>query len=184
MADDRVVIPSPLPSPHVENPACRTTRSALLVFKDGDTIDSPIECVHKFEITDEVMASCVDPAGQPIDPSRIAYSVVRSAVLPTGEFVTDVRVTSTESDGEPGLYLVVLDNALTRVESCAHVADSQSTNEVLVEDLGQGRSGPVGALRGHRRGVREAGVRPRKHLTRAALGPSPRPPVPHRDARP
>lgn len=140
MADDRVVVPSPLPSSRVENPACRATRSALLVFRDGDTIDSPIECVHSFEITDEVVRSCTGPDGQPLDPALLSYSVVRSAVLPTGELVTDIRTQSAEPGGPAGLYLIVVDHDLTRVESCAHVADSESTNEVAVEDLGEGRS--------------------------------------------
>ena len=128
---DRVIMPNPGGLLTTLGP-CRSDVTSILEFRDGETTDSPIECVKKFELTTErITAAC-----GPVVPAAFATS---ANLVPL--FSGDIAVQIVDDSTDPqSSYLAIVDNDLTEIRTCAQVDDSTTTNVYPVEPLTETKS--------------------------------------------
>lgn len=131
LAGDRIIVPAfgGLNLPHFEGTPCFGTIDALVTFRDGDTIGSPIECVGQFAFTPErIEAAC---GFQPTELARIGTP---NGVLYTGEVATVMQLATGIS------YMLILDHDLTTIKTCEWIDGSRPTNQFPVEKLSETES--------------------------------------------
>ena len=120
LADGRVVVPSPLGMRMGPWKQCRTREPSLLTFEDGATSGSPIRCIGAFQFTPQVLqAACGFRRGV------IGTTAIGGDALFDGSI--SARIIRNEG-GQRETYMAVLDNALTRIKTCAKVADGRPSN--------------------------------------------------------
>jgi hypothetical protein len=182
LADGRVVVASPLGGDMVDEP-CRTDGPALLVFEDGDEIDSPFRCTHHLPALPEDAAACRGPDGTPVGPVEHRYSVTAANVTFTGELVTYFRL-STGPEGAVEQYIATASPDLSHWVDCEFVSSTPVTNNFAIEPLEGGGSAMYVAAAGsiikvvwdpetgrlERRWEREIPVRSRTGTTPTIVG--------------
>lgn len=128
----RIIVPQPRGLREGGAP-CRGREPALIDLRDGPSPPSPIQCVGKFDLSnDAVRGACPVPRRG----WRQGYSATRTGVSYSGEIVTNATYVKRGSFGATKLnYLILLDNALTRIVGCIEVGPGISTNNVPAEPL-------------------------------------------------
>ncbi|MEM9057161.1 MAG: hypothetical protein AAGD86_06770 [Pseudomonadota bacterium] len=128
LADGRIVVPNPsgLRTRAQRRSVCAGREPALLVFNDGATRDSGIECRSKFEFTAERLEAACGFRRTVTGTTPVAVNVTYSGHIAvqlrreTGRFGSKRRDT----------WLGMLDNGLTRFVACAKIAEGAATNGV------------------------------------------------------
>lgn len=138
LADGRIVVPSPRGSDTVEE-SCRTDGPALLVFEDGDQIDSPFRCVQRLPALPEDAARCRGRDGAPVGPVSVGYSVTAANVTFTGELVTYFRL-PTGPNGAQEHFVAAAKPDLSGWADCVFVSSTPVTNNFAIEPLADGGS--------------------------------------------
>ncbi|MEO1399830.1 MAG: hypothetical protein AAFV72_01090 [Cyanobacteria bacterium J06635_1] len=131
LEDGRVIVPNPsgLRLGKYRGEACYGRHASLLVFKDGETSGSPIECVHKFEFSPAVVEESCG-----FRRLGLGATGVLTGVTYTGEIaVTMVREVGRGWGKRKESWLAVIDNDLTHIKSCAKVGDSGPSNMFPIE---------------------------------------------------
>lgn len=128
----RVIVPQPRGMREGGAP-CRGREPALIELRDGLTPYVSIRCVAKFELSDEVVRSACPV---PRRGWRQGYSATRTGISYSGEIVTNATYVRRGSFGATKVnYLILLDNALSRIVGCVEVGPGISTNNVPAEPL-------------------------------------------------
>ena len=126
LSDGRVVVPNPngLRLRGDRYRKCRGRHPSLLIFRDGNTSGSPIECTGKFEFSPRVLKkSCGFRKG------IYGTTAVWSNVLYSGEVAIGIRRSEGRGRNKKREnWVAILDNDLTYIEACARVSDGVSTN--------------------------------------------------------
>ena len=131
LRDGRIVVPNPtgLQVPEHRETACAGHHPALLIFQDGDTSDSPITCVDKFEFTPEIIK---DACG--LTNTVIGTTAVGVDVLLDGHIAARLRSNVAKGfQRQIETWVAILDRDLTHIRACAKVGNGTSTNGVPME---------------------------------------------------
>jgi len=126
--NDRIIVPAPAGYKLNENRGqCLTKgKRALLEFRDGDQPNSSIQCVRSFELLSKELEKV---CGNDISPRR-THGPQNMNVLYSG----DIVITLNEKKfGQQRTFIVVIDNGLKQLKSCALLDDSAVTNQFPVE---------------------------------------------------
>ncbi|MEL6877791.1 MAG: hypothetical protein AAGL68_06800 [Pseudomonadota bacterium] len=135
---DRVVVPNPsgLRIGRYRGTPCYGTAPSLMVFQDGPTPVSPIECVHAFEFTQSALS----------EACGFRRTAIGTTAVLTGELLNgEVAVTIVEERGrgrrkEQITHLAVLDPDLSRIVACAPVGQGTASNQFPVDRDASGAS--------------------------------------------
>jgi len=131
LKDGRIVVPNPsgLRVRAHRKSVCAGRHPSLLVFRDGTTSDSAIQCVHKFEFTPSVVESAC--GFRRMTPGTAAVGV---DVLLDGDIAARLRrETGRGRSKNRETWVAILDNAMTHIKACTKVSDGNTTNGVPME---------------------------------------------------
>ena len=133
---DRVVVPNPsgLRLGEYRDEPCYGKVPSLLVFSDGESPDSPIRCLKKFEFTEDVLE---DACG--FRKTTVGSTAVINAVTFTGEVaVSLVRELRRNGKKRKESWLALVDNDLNELVACARVGETTISNMIPSEQGGDG----------------------------------------------
>lgn len=128
--DGRIIIPNPsgLRLRQYRGQPCYGREPSLLVFRDGETSGSPMECIQKFEFSRDVVEEACG-----FRRLGIGSTAVLTGVTYTGEIA--VTLVHRTRRGPDEAWLAILDNDLTRIVACAKVGDSNPSNMFPIERI-------------------------------------------------
>ncbi|MEO0365885.1 MAG: hypothetical protein AAF265_10365 [Pseudomonadota bacterium] len=138
LSDGRIVVPNPsgLRVREHRKSVCAGKHPSLLVYRDGSTSNSSIECQQKFEFSPTVLDNACGFRRTVIGTTPVAVNVTYSGEIAVqlrrevGRFRNERRET----------WMAILDNALTRIIACEKIAEGASTNGVPMLRDADGRT--------------------------------------------
>ncbi|MEO1036520.1 MAG: hypothetical protein AAFX44_13265 [Pseudomonadota bacterium] len=135
---DRIVVPSPfgLRVRSAKGSVCAGKTPALLIYADGESADSPLACVGKFEFTAQRLNEACG-----FRRAVLGTTGVSTGVMPGGEVVimlSDDRGFGRSKKRET--YAVVINNALTDIVTCERIGETSTSNAYPSERVAPNRT--------------------------------------------
>lgn len=138
---NRIVVPNPSGlrlRRHRDGP-CYGKTPSLLVFTDGNTPDSPIQCIKKFEFSEDIIeAAC--GWRNPV----IGSTAVINAVTFTGEVAVSLvrEIPEVKVNGKKlkQSWLAILNNQLDEIVACGEVGETTISNMMPTEPGNKGET--------------------------------------------
>ena len=136
---ERIIVPQPLGlqvDDHKQSP-CYGDTPSLLVFQDGDTLSSGMNCVKKLELEENALKKLCGVS----DSLALGRSGVGITAAGNGDVMIKLIFRSKWYKGwRKKQYVAVANNSFDRFLTCSYVDDSESTNQAASEPAGEGKT--------------------------------------------